>query len=621
MINFFDVIVIGGGHAGTEASYISSTIGCKTLLITNDINKIGIMSCNPSIGGIGKSHLVKEIDAMGGLMARAADRSGINFKILNSSKGYAVRSTRIQVDRNFYSKTIYYFLKNQDKLTILQKDVSSLIIKNNTVFGVITKDGLKFKSKVTILATGTFFNACIYIGNSKKEGGRIGDNSSKNLPKFLKKFPFKIERLKTGTPPRILKNTINFKNLDKQESDYSTTKMSFFDYSFSKLEQKNCYITHTNDITHEIIRENIKHNSINSLKLKGIGPRYCLSIEDKVFKFPDKFNHQIFLEPEGIFSREFYPNGISMSFPLNIQIKIIRSIKGLEKACITKPAYTVEYDFFNPEDLKKNLESKIIKNLFLAGQINGTTGYEEAAAQGLIAGINAARTSLNLKSWIPKRNNSYLGVLIDDLCSKKIKEPYRMFTSRSEYRLFLREDNADIRLTPIARKLNTINDFNWKNFNKKNKLIEKEKNNLKNTFIYPLTKESKILKNSYGINIDKKTSFFKLLKNPLITYDKLLNFKIFKTKISDKNYFRFIESEIKYEGYIKKQRREVKKIELFKDFNIPKNINYNLIPGLSNEVIENIKKYKPLTFYDLNNTPGITKSAIYILSVWMKKLN
>ncbi|PPI86304.1 tRNA uridine-5-carboxymethylaminomethyl(34) synthesis enzyme MnmG [Candidatus Pantoea edessiphila] len=615
----FDVIVIGGGHAGIEAAMAASRIGQKTILITQNIDTIGQMSCNPSIGGIGKGQLVKEIDALGGLMAKAIDCSGIQFRILNSSKGPAVRATRAQADSFLYRKVVLNELKNQSNLTILQAEINDLIIKNNQAVGVIAHNGLKFKTKTIVLTTGTFLNGKIHMGSVNYDGGRAGDLPSIPLANCLRNLGINVNRLKTGTPPRIDARTIDFNILTPQYSDDILPIFSFMGNVLQHPPQLPCWITHTNDHTHDIIRNNINKSPIYNGKIKSIGPRYCPSIEDKIIRFSDRTSHQIFLEPEGLNSNEIYPNGVSTSLPYDVQIEFIRSIKGMQKAKIVKPGYAIEYDFFDPRDLKQTLENKNIEGLFFAGQINGTTGYEEAAAQGLIAGLNAARKSINKEAWIPTRTESYIGVLINDLCTLGTKEPYRMFTARAEYRLVLREDNADLRLTKIGRDLGLVNDDRWNHFSQKQELIEKENQRLRGININPHSNFVKDINFMLNSPITKKTNIKTLLRRPEITYLKLMKIKELGPKLLNEQAAEQVEIQIKYEGYIKRQQEEINRQQKNLNIHLPCNIDYYKIKGLSNEAAMKLNYYKPNSIGEALNISGITPSTISILLIYLKK--
>ena len=611
----FEIVIIGGGHAGVEAAFACARLNKNSCLITNSQDDIGKMSCNPAIGGIGKSHLVKEIDAMGGLMGIAADYAGIHFRVLNASKGAAVRATRSQSDRVLYSNKVKDIINSEHLLTVVNCEVSEVLLLNGEACGVKLTNGETIHSEKVILTAGTFLNGKLFTGEEEQEGGRIGDKPSKKLADFLLSLNLKSGRLKTGTPPRIAANTVNWSATKEQPSDFPRPTMSFVTTDKVHPKQMSCYITRTNIKTHEIIMEGIEKSPMFSGKIEGLGPRYCPSIEDKIHRFSDKDSHQIFIEPEGLTSKEIYPNGISTSMPKQIQQRMVNSIQGFEEAVITKHGYAVEYDFFDPRELNHTLETKKIKNLYFAGQINGTTGYEEAAAQGLVAGINASLTIDEKPPWIPKREESYIGVLIDDLVTLGTKEPYRMFTSRAEHRLLLREDNADQRLSPIAKKLGLINDERWVNFNRKLEDIEKEKERLKNFKLSPyqinkLHKKSKA-KRQTGV------SAFELLKRPEITYKglcEILNITPEKSEIALD-----VTTNQKYSGYIQRQKKEIKKVKKNENALIPEQIDFNQIEGLSNESKQKLSLVKPKTLAHAQRIPGLTPAAISLLLVHIKK--
>ena len=615
----FDVIIIGGGHAGTEAAMAAARMGQQTLLLTHNIDTLGQMSCNPAIGGIGKGHLVKEVDALGGLMAKAIDHAGIQFRILNASKGPAVRATRAQADRVLYRQAVRTALENQPNLMIFQQAVEDLIVENDRVVGAVTQMGLKFRAKAVVLTVGTFLDGKIHIGLDNYSGGRAGDPPSIPLSRRLRELPLRVSRLKTGTPPRIDARTIDFSVLGQQNSDNPMPVFSFLGDVSQHPRQMPCYITYTNEKTHDVIRNNLDRSPMYAGVIEGIGPRYCPSIEDKVMRFADKNQHQIFLEPEGLTSNEIYPNGISTSLPFDVQMQIVRSMQGMENARIVRPGYAIEYDFFDPRDLKLTLESKYIQGLFFAGQINGTTGYEEAAAQGMLAGLNAARLSAEKEGWAPRRDQAYLGVLVDDLCTLGTKEPYRMFTSRAEYRLMLREDNADLRLTEIGRELGLVDDVRWARFNEKIENIERERQRLKSTWVNPTTDSVDEVNAHLSAPLTREASGEDLLRRPEMTYEQLTKFTVYAPALEDAQAAEQVEIQVKYEGYIARQQDEIEKQQRNENTLLPATMDYRQVSGLSNEVIAKLNDHKPVSIGQASRISGVTPAAISILLVWLKK--
>ncbi|MDC9499198.1 MULTISPECIES: tRNA uridine-5-carboxymethylaminomethyl(34) synthesis enzyme MnmG [unclassified Pseudoalteromonas] len=615
----FDVIVVGGGHAGTEASLAAARMGMNTLLLTHNMDTLGQMSCNPAIGGIGKGHLVKEIDALGGAMAQAIDKGGIQFRTLNSSKGPAVRATRAQADRALYKAAIQNTLQNQENLKIFQQSCDDLIVENDKVVGVVTQMGLRFSAPSVVLTVGTFLGGQIHIGLENFKGGRAGDPPSIALADRLRELPFRVDRLKTGTPPRIDARTVDFSKMQEQPGDAPTPVFSFIGKQSDHPQQIPCYITYTNEKTHEVIRNNLHRSPMYSGVIEGIGPRYCPSIEDKIVRFADKDKHQIFVEPEGLTSYELYPNGISTSLPFDVQLQIVQSIDGFENAHICRPGYAIEYDFFDPRDLKQSLETKFIDGLFFAGQINGTTGYEEAGSQGLIAGMNAALQVQGKDAWTPRRDEAYVGVLIDDLATLGTKEPYRMFTSRAEYRLLLREDNADIRLTEKGRELGLVNDERWQAFNEKMEVIEKEKQRIKETWIHKdhavVDQVNALLKTP----LTREASLEDLLRRPEIRYDDLMAIDGLGSEFTNQAALEQVEIHTKYAGYIARQQDEINKQLRHEETILPKEFDYSTVSGLSNEVVAKLTDARPDTIGQASRISGITPAAISLLLVYLKK--
>lgn len=615
----FDIIVIGGGHAGTEAAMASARMGLRTLLLTHNVDTLGHMSCNPAIGGIGKGHLVKELDALGGLMARATDRAGIQFRILNASKGPAVRATRAQADRVLYRQAVRTALENQPNLQIFQQAVDDLIVENDQVVGAVTQMGLKFRAKAVVLTVGTFLDGKIHIGLENYSGGRAGDPPAVALSHRLRELPLRVKRLKTGTPPRLDARTIDFSALQQQWGDNPAPVFSFLGDASEHPEQMPCYITHTNERTHDVIRANLDRSPMYAGIIEGIGPRYCPSIEDKVMRFGDRNGHQVFLEPEGLTSHEIYPNGISTSLPFDVQMAIVRSIRGLENVNIVRPGYAIEYDFFDPRDLKQTLESKVIRGLFFAGQINGTTGYEEAAAQGLLAGLNAGLFAQEKEGWFPRRDQAYLGVLVDDLCTLGTQEPYRMFTSRAEYRLLLREDNADLRLTETGRQLGLVDDERWARFSEKLENIELERQRLRSTWVNPTSVGVDAVNAVISAPLSREASGEDLLRRPEIDYATLTALEAFAPALADAQAAEQVEIQVKYAGYIARQQDEIEKQLRHENTPLPADLDYRQVNGLSNEVIAKLNDHKPTSIGQASRISGITPAAVSILLVWLKK--
>lgn len=615
----YDVIVIGGGHAGTEASLAAARTGQRTLLLTHNIETIGQMSCNPAIGGIGKGHLVKEIDALGGSMAMAADRGGIQFRTLNSRKGPAVRATRAQADRVRYKAAVRAMVEGQPNLDLFQQAVDDLIIEGDRVTGVVTQMGLSFSVGAVVLTAGTFLDGKIHIGLQNYSGGRAGDPPAIGLAQRLRELPLRIDRLKTGTPARIDARSVDFSKMQEQPGDTPTPVFSYLGKPEDHPRQVSCYITYTNEQTHDLIRGGLDRSPLYTGVIDGVGPRYCPSIEDKIIRFADKDRHQIFVEPEGLDTYELYPNGISTSLPFDVQCDFIRSIQGFENAHITRPGYAIEYDFFDPRDLKPTLETKVIQGLFFAGQINGTTGYEEAGAQGLLAGLNAARQTMDKEGWCPRRDQAYIGVLVDDLITQGTQEPYRMFTSRAEHRLLLREDNADLRLTEIGRDLGIVDDVRWQAFSEKREMIETERQRLKETFIRPEQLSEEETERVFGGKLSREYRLEDLLRRPNVSYQALMSLEVTGEALIHEKAAEQVEIQCKYAGYIERQKEEIERQLQQENIKLPERMDYSKVQGLSNEVCQKLQDQQPISIGQASRIPGVTPAAISLLLVYLKK--
>lgn len=615
----FDVIVIGGGHAGTEAALAAARMGVSTLLLTHNIETVGQMSCNPAIGGIGKGHLVKEVDALGGLMAHATDRAGIQFRTLNSSKGAAVQATRAQADRQLYRQAVRVKLENQPNLTLFQQAADDLMVEGERVSGVVTQSGIRISAKSVVLTAGTFLNGIIHVGLSQSSGGRMGDPPSIKLADRLRELPFRVERLKTGTPPRIDGRTIDYTQLKEQPGDDPAPLFSYLGDRSEHPQQVPCWITYTNAQTHDIIRAGLDRSPMYSGVIEGVGPRYCPSVEDKIVRFAERDSHQIFVEPEGLTTHEIYPNGISTSLPFDVQIDLVRSIQGFEQAHITRPGYAIEYDFFDPRDLRPSLETHALEGLFFAGQINGTTGYEEAAAQGLVAGCNAALKTQEREAWSPRREESYLGVMIDDLITRGTKEPYRMFTSRAEYRLLLREDNADLRLTEKGRELGLVDDARWSAFQRKRDAIAAEQQRLKGVWLRPQSIAESEAQRVLGKAIRREHSLMDLLARPDVRYRDLVSLDGVEDPGLDEDVVEQVEIQAKYAGYIERQSQEIEKNRRHEEMKLPQELDFSQVSGLSIEIQEKLSRQRPATLGMAGRISGVTPAALSLLRIHLKK--